>query len=407
VGSSLNLRVAILASEAINALAMPNGHVYVTRGMFDFLKKKWPDRPIDANHDALGHVLAHELSHVLRRHTVQGVIYREAIKDASRSIDPAVLTHVTRIQEIEADRDGIVIAALAGFHPRGGIELMEVLGKEEEIPRHLDHPTFEERVAFLQEYWTNDVRYAYVSFGLGVAAMDKAAKLEDSDVTAAGAAYQEAAEHLQRFRTTLTAQREVLNNLGVVHAKLGVLALGKSESPLGKWRTRFSIEKQSASQYKGLSREEPDGLTRGSKERARLPWQLREAISLFKEALSTDETYAKARLNLALAYLAGGRLDEAAEAVAAARSGRGVTEAELALVRGVIAAERGEHDAAATAFAAAAKGKGAAASAAFNAARLLEVRGKKAEAKAAYESYAKAYPNGAWADVARQAAAKL
>ena len=405
VGSSLNLRVAIVGSDSVNALAMPDGHVYVTRGMFDFLKRTWPDRPLNASHDALGHVLAHELSHVLRRHTVQGVIYREAVKDASRPIDPSVLTHVTRLQEIEADRDGIVLAALAGFHPRGGIELMELLGKDQEIPRHLDHPTFEERVAFLQEYWTNDVRYAYVSFGLGVAAMDKGARAEELDVTTAAEAYQEAAEHFQRFRATVLGQREVMNNLGVVYAKLGVLALGKAESPLGRWRTRFSLERKAASQYKGLQRE--DGETRGGAGKARMPWQLREAIALFKEALATDETYGKARLNLAMAYLAGGRLDEASEAIAAARAGRGVTEGELQLVRGVIAAERGAHDQAAAAFAAAAKSKGAAAAAAFNAARLLEVRGMKAEAKAAYESYAKAYPSGAWAAVARAAAGQL
>lgn len=409
VGSSLNLRVAILGSDSVNALAMPNGHVYVTRGMFDFLKKKWPQRPVDAKHDALGHVLAHELAHVLRRHTLQGVIFREAVKDASRPLDPSVLTHVTRLQEIEADRDGIVIAALAGFHPRGGIELMEVLGKEQEIPRHLDHPTFEERVSFLQEYWTNDVRYAYVSFGLGVAALDKGARTEEQDVAAAAAAYQEATEHFQRFRTTLPSQREVQNNLGVAYAKLGVLALGKAESPLGRWRTRFSIEKKAASQYRGLARDEEaaGGGTRGGEAKARMPWQLREAISLFREALASDESYGKARLNLAMALLAAGRLDEAAAAAAAVRAGRGAGEGEVQLVRGVIAAERGELEAAASAFASAAKSKGAAAAAAFNTARLLEMRGLKVEAKAAYESYAKAYPQGPWAQVARQAAGQL
>lgn len=407
VGSSLNLRVAVVGTEAVNAVAMPNGQVYVTRGMFDFLKKTWPERPIDARHDALGHVLAHELAHVLRRHTVQGVIYREAVKDASRPIDPSVLTHVTRLQEIEADRDGIVIAALAGFHPRGGIELMERLGTEQEIPRHLDHPTFEERVSFLQEYWTNDVRYAFVSFGLGVAAMEKAGRAEELDVDTAAAAYQEAAEHFQRFRATVPGQREALSNLGVVYAKLGVLALGKAESPLGRWRTRFSIERKSASQYKGLQREDSTEVRGAGGGKARMPWQLREAISLFKEALATDESYGKARLNLALAYLAGGRLDEAAAAVAAVPAGRGVSDGELANLRGVIAAERGEHDAATAAFAAAAKSKAQAAAAAFNAARLLEVRGKKAEAKAAYEAYAKAYPSGVWAAVARSAAAAL
>ncbi len=407
VGSSLNLKVAILASDAVNALAMPNGSVYVTRGMFDFLKKTWPGRPIDGKHDALGHVLAHELAHVWRRHTMQGIIYREAVKDAESPLEPAVLTHVTRLQEIEADREGIVVAVLAGFHPRGGIELMEKLGKEREIPRHLDHPTFEERVSFLQEYWTNDVRYAYVSFGLGVTAMEKGSRLEDSDLPAAVIAYEQAAEHFKRFRTTLTAQRDVMNNLGIVYAKLGVLALSKSDTPLGRWRTRFSIERQSASKYVGLAREEQDSATRsGGGGKARMPWQLREAIAMFKEALAGSEGYSKARMNLATAYLAGNRLEEAGDAIAKALPGRGVSAGDLEIVRGVIFAEQGGHDKAQRAFEAAAKG-GAGAAASFNLARLLEVRGKKAEAKAAYESYVKAYPTGAWTVAARAALAKL
>jgi predicted Zn-dependent protease len=409
VGSRLNLRVSILRSDSVNALAMPDGSVYVTRGMFDFLKKMWPDRPIDANNDALGHVLAHELAHVLRRHTVQGSIYREAVKDASQPLDPEVLTHVTRLQEIEADRDGIVIAALAGFHPRGGIELMEKLGKEREIPQHLDHPTFEERISYLQEYWTNDVRYAFVSFGLGVTAMEKAAKLEDSDLSAAVASYELAADHFKRFRATIVGQREVANNLGIVYAKLGVLSLGKSDTPLGRWRTRFSLERQAAAKYVGLLREEETESTRGAPGggKARLPWQLREAIATFKDALANNEGYSKARLNLATAYLAGGRLDEATTTLATIVPAPGVSRGDIEIVRGVVLAEQGSLDKAQAAFEAAAKAPASAPAAAFNGARLLDVRGKKPEAKAAYLAYAKAYPNGPWAEAARTAAGKL
>lgn len=408
VGTTLNLRVAILGSTAVNALAMPNGKVYVTRGMIDFLQRTWPTRAIDRNHDALGHILAHELAHVLRRHTVQSAIFREAVKDASQALDPVLLTHVGRLQEIEADRDGIVIASLAGFHPRGGIELMERLGKERELPQHLDHPTFEERISFLQEYWSNDVRYAYVSFGLGVAAMGKAAALEDVDLAASVVEYERAVEHFARFRTTLPTQREGLNNLGIAYAKLGVLALGKSDTPLGRWRTRFSIERSSASQYVGLVRDESDdGATRGGAGKVRMPWQLRESITLFKEALSSDEGYGKARLNLATAYLAGGRLDEATATLAKLTAGRGVSAGEIDGLRGVVLAEQGALEPAQAAFAAASTGSASAAVAAFNTARVLELRGKKPEAKAAYQAYLTAYPKGAWAAAAQAARSKL
>src|SRR5205085_12155184 len=123
-----------------------------------------------------------------------------------------------------------------------GIEFMEVMGKEMEIPKHLDHPTFEERVQFLTDYWTNDVRYAFVSFKLGVGAMDRGAGLEATDMEKAIAAYEEAAEHFKRFRATLPGQKDAMNDLGIAYTKLGVLAMTKTDTPLGRWQTRFSLE---------------------------------------------------------------------------------------------------------------------------------------------------------------------
>ncbi|HEX8111729.1 MAG TPA: hypothetical protein VF516_28555, partial [Kofleriaceae bacterium] len=84
---------------------------------------------------------------MIRRHNVNSAVFQAAVKDASTPLDPSILTHVTRLQEMDADRQGMVMAFLAGYHPRGGIEFMEIMGKELEIPQHLDHPTFDERVA--------------------------------------------------------------------------------------------------------------------------------------------------------------------------------------------------------------------------------------------------------------------
>ncbi|MBP6628446.1 MAG: tetratricopeptide repeat protein [Kofleriaceae bacterium] len=409
VGSRFGFKVAVLGTRMINAFAMPDGSMYVTRGMFDFLKKNWPNKPIDAKHDVLAHVMAHELTHVIRRHTVQSHIYQEAMKDANAGIEPAILTHVTRLHEIEADREGIVMAFLAGYHPRGGIQLMELLGKENEIPRHLDHPTFDERVQHLTEYWTNDVRYAFVSFKLGVGALDRAAKFEGNDLGKAVAAYKEGIEHLGRFRATLPAQKEVLHNLGVAHAKLGVLAMNAKDLPLGRWQTRWSLERDSAARYAGLVDDGDNAVkTRGSGDKkGRLNWQLREAIGLFKEALALDENYGKARLGLAGTYLAAGNLDDADDTLAKAAGATGVKTGEVELVRGIIAGERGQHDAALAAFTRAAGEAVSKQAASYNRARVLQLAGKKAEAKAAYLSYAKAFPQGPWAKAATAAADTL
>jgi predicted Zn-dependent protease len=398
-------QVSLLSSRMVNAFALPDGHVYVTRGLIDLMKKKLPQRPIDASNDALGHILGHELQHVLRRHTVTSSVFQAAMKDASAPLDPAVLTHVTRLQEMDADREGMVMAFLAGFHPRGGIEFMEIMGKESEIPQHLDHPTFDERVAYLTEYWTNDVRYAFVSFRLGVAAMDRGAKLEASDMKQAVAAYNEAIEDFKRYHAMLPSLKEADNDLGVAFTKLGVLAMS-ADSPLTRWQTRFSLERASAVSYVGLARDEEGGRTRGG-DKARLPSQLREAIAAFKEALALDETYSKARLNLAAAYIAANQLDNASAMLAKVEVRGDVTAGDIDLIRGIALAEARSYDKARAAFEHALTSQAAKRAASYNLARTLELAGKNEDAKRAYAQYIKLYPGGPWAKAAEAAAAKL
>ncbi|MBS1119748.1 MAG: Zn-dependent protease [Deltaproteobacteria bacterium] len=398
--------VQLVASPSVNAFALSDGRVYVTRGLLDLLKKKFPKRSIDANNDILGHVLAHELAHVIRRHTMNTAVFQEAVKDTNRMLDPSVLTHVTRLHEIDADREGIVMAFLAGYHPRGGIEFMEVMGQDLEIPKHLDHPTFEERVEYLTEYWTNDVRYAFVSFKLGVTAMDRGAKLEATDMQQAIAAYEEAVDDFKRFRAMLPSLKDAMNDLGIAYTKLGVLAMTAQDSPLGRWQTRFSLERDSAVKYVGLARPDDSSKTRGT-DKARIPWQLREAIAALKEALATDETYSKARLNLASAYVAANQLDNASAMLAKVEPKQGVTDGDVELIRGIVLAESKDYGKARASFEKAIASQSAKRAASYNLAKTLELAGKKDEAKRAYQQYAKLYPGGPWAKAADAAAAKL
>lgn len=406
-GVRLQFKVAVVATKMPNAMALADGRVYVTRGLFDLMKKAAPNRAIDVNNDMLAHVLAHELQHVIRRHTLNSAVFQEALKDNSRPLDPSVLTSVTRMHEIDADRQGMVMAFLAGYQPRGGIEFMEVMGKEEEIPKHLDHPTFEERIDYLTEYWTNDVRYAFVSFKLGVSAMDRGGKLEATDMKGAVAAYEEAVEDFKRYRSMLPALKEAMNDLGIAYAKLGVLAMTASDTPLGRWQTRFSLERESAVKYAGLVKEEEKTMSRGAPGSARIPWQLREALSQFKEAIAADENYAKARLNLATAYVAANQLDNANDALAKAEAKGGIAAGDIALVRGVVQAESKDFDHAQQSFQQAIQGNSSKRAGSYNLARALELSGKKDDAKRAYQQYSKLYPGGPWAKAADAAAGKL
>src|SRR5690606_32752042 len=120
--------------------------------------------------------------------------------------------------------------------------------------------------------------------------------------------------------------------LGIAYVKLGVLAMNKDQSPLGRWQTRFSLERESSVKYVGLARDEEKTRTRGTV-RTRLPWQLREAISAFKDALRIDEDYSKARLNLAAAYIAGNQIDNANAMLAKVDAKGGVTAGDIELIR--------------------------------------------------------------------------
>jgi predicted Zn-dependent protease len=400
-------QVKLVTTKMVNAFALADGRVYVTRGLLDTIGQTLPPgKKLDASNDLLGHVLAHELNHVIHKHTMHTAVFQQAIKDSAKLLDPAVLTHVTRLHEIEADREGMVMAFLAGYHPRGGIEFMELMGKQGEVPKHLDHPTFQERVDYLTDYWTNDVRYAFLSFKLGVAEMDKAAALEETDLPKAVTAYQTAADHFKRYHTMLPSLKEAMNDLGVAYTKLGVLAMDRNDSPLGRWQTRFSLERESSVKYANLVRDEGTTHSRGL-DKTRLPSQLRDAIASFKEALAADEDYNKARLNLAAAYLAADQIDNASAMLAKLVARPDVTSGDVDLIRGVALAESKQYEGARQAFDRAQGFPALKRAALFNSARALELAGKKAEAKKAYQQYAVAFPGGPWAKAAEAAAAKL
>jgi thioredoxin-like negative regulator of GroEL len=408
VSSRFTFSVAVLKTEMVNAFALPDGSIYFTRGLFDFLKKKWPKRKLDASNDILAHVMAHEMTHVIRRHTLQTLIYQEAIRDSSRPLDPAILTHVTRLHEVEADREGIVLAFLAGYHPRGGIEFMEASGAEMEIPPHLDHPTFEERVHYLEEYWTNDVRYAFVSFKLGLDTLDRAARLEFSDPARVPEAYELAVDHFKRFRTTLKGNKEVLNNLGIAYAKLGVMSLAQSGgSPLLSWQTRFSVERNAAIKYRTLQRDEDEPRTRGGapggKKRS-VPWQLREAIAAFDEALHIDPRYGRAQLNMALVQLALGKSADAHRRLAALPA-----SGERDLLLGVASAEQRRWADSEAALTRASRFQGLSRAARYNLARMYQLSNRRDKANAAYRAYLLADRDKAspWALAAQRALKQL
>lgn len=121
----LKYQVTILNSPAINAFALPNGQLYVTRGLIAL-----------ANDEAeLASVLAHEMGHVIARHAAireeqakQAAIISHVVNDVlsdpnagalALAKSKLALASFSRAQEFEADAIGVKISARAGYDPFG------------------------------------------------------------------------------------------------------------------------------------------------------------------------------------------------------------------------------------------------------------------------------------------------
>jgi len=149
----------ILATDEVNALAVPGGHVYVTRGL---LAQAKPDD------DELAGVLAHEIAHVARGHSAKMIE-----KSSQVSILLEILTHksgkstqalgqlaqnlylqsYSRDEESEADWYGIGYAYHAGKDPRGLKRFFEELQRLQggQQPRGVEvyfssHPQTSDRI---------------------------------------------------------------------------------------------------------------------------------------------------------------------------------------------------------------------------------------------------------------------
>ena len=115
-------QVTILNTPAVNAFALPSGHLYLTRGLLAL-----------ANDSAeVAAVMAHEIAHVTARHALARAELEKtealkskvalAIQSQARSEElqangRRTLSGFSREQEIEADQAGVKMIAQAGFDP--------------------------------------------------------------------------------------------------------------------------------------------------------------------------------------------------------------------------------------------------------------------------------------------------
>jgi len=158
----------VLDSPVINAMALPGGYIYVTRGMLAHLN----------NEDQLATVLAHEIGHVAARHAArqawqqqigQGLLLGGALLGQGLGL-PAqdilnlggmatqlIFLRYSREDELEADKLGAEYSSAAGYDPREAIGLFQTLNRIQEkegqgMPSFLaTHPNPGDRIQRIRE----------------------------------------------------------------------------------------------------------------------------------------------------------------------------------------------------------------------------------------------------------------
>jgi predicted Zn-dependent protease len=132
----------VLDSPIINAMALPGGYIYVTRGMLAHLN----------NEDQLAAVLAHEIGHVAARHAArqawqqqlgQGLLLGGALLGQGLGLPADILSlgsmaaqliflRYSREDELEADKLSVEYSAPAGYDPRAVIPFFQALERIQE-----------------------------------------------------------------------------------------------------------------------------------------------------------------------------------------------------------------------------------------------------------------------------------
>lgn len=151
-------------TQTVNAFALPGGQIFITIGLLNKLQ----------NEAQLAGVLAHEMGHVIERHSAQQMAKSQlgqalviavgtAASDQSNSsyriaavVNQALQLRYSRQDESEADIWGLKLMSSAGYKPEAMIEVMKILKAASQgnpgIEIFQSHPNPDLRIQQIQEY---------------------------------------------------------------------------------------------------------------------------------------------------------------------------------------------------------------------------------------------------------------
>ncbi|MDR0504129.1 MAG: M48 family metalloprotease [Treponema sp.] len=159
--------VMILDSNEFNAFATTGGHIFLTKRLIESANSE----------DMLAAVIAHELSHIAKRHSIivinemrftaemssianrasslagapnSASLFRDSI---STTMDTLMKVGYSKNQEYEADMDAVVMLRRAGYHPNALLDMLNILQRQSMTQKSglfSTHPSPAERIANVQ-----------------------------------------------------------------------------------------------------------------------------------------------------------------------------------------------------------------------------------------------------------------
>ena len=130
-------RFLVVESREPNAFAVAGGSIFVTRQLVELCA---------GNSNRIAGALAHEIVHVDRRHAILNLTATTALRAGlaifslgraallgriCRGMEELLVRGYRQDQELEADALGVRIAHLAGFDPRGLLDVLEILWEKQ------------------------------------------------------------------------------------------------------------------------------------------------------------------------------------------------------------------------------------------------------------------------------------
>lgn len=171
--------VNIVKSKDINAFCMPGGKIVVYTGLADMIGNG------QGSDDEIAAVIGHEIAHAVARHANERVSRAQlqsmggqllgSILGGSNSLagsvvgqlyglgsQAAVALPFNRKQELEADKMGMVLMAIAGYNPQYAVSLWQKMERNSSGASNSfwsTHPSEAKRIQVIQEYMPEAMKY--------------------------------------------------------------------------------------------------------------------------------------------------------------------------------------------------------------------------------------------------------